>query len=308
MQKLPSKKLHDWLFAWSVYLIPALSFLVFWLYINLNSIILAFQGYDVETGLVGFVGLENFAKIFEKFNAESSILFLSLRNSLINYVVGLLCFGMSLIFSFYLFKKFLGHKLIRAIVMLPNILSSFIICLVVKKLIEDGFPMLAAFMGNTKFPKLLTDENYAYMTTVVYSIWLSFSGYCIIIPNAMNAIEPEIIESAHIDGTNLFQEYYHFVLPLIFPTISTFLITGVSSILVGLGPLVEFYIYDAPPSTYNVGYYMTVQTMTTLGTAQAKIIYPEIAALGLFLTAITAPVVFGVKKFLNKFDYTEDRA
>ena len=36
--------------------------------------------------------------------------------------------------------------------------------------------------------------------TIFYMIWSSFSTSLIVYPNAMNSINPEIIEAAHIDG------------------------------------------------------------------------------------------------------------
>ena len=128
MKKITKSKWRDWVFAWSVFLLPAISFIIFWLLINIHSIILAFQNYDLNTGELHFAGLQNFIGIIQEMTSEGDILRISLRNSFINYLVSLLGFGVSLLFSFYLYKKFFAHQFIRIAAMLPKVISSFILC------------------------------------------------------------------------------------------------------------------------------------------------------------------------------------
>ena len=223
---------------------------------------------------------------------------ISLTNSLKMYVISLfISFPLSILFSYYLFKRFSGHKILRFIVMLPNIISAFIICLLFKKFVESTLPNVMRDLGFPSFPNLITDNRYMFGTTVFYMIWISFSGALIIYPNAMNGIPDDIIEQSKIDGINNdFQELWYIVLPLIFPTISTFLITGFAAILTTEGPLVAFFMYSAPSSVYNMGYYYLVQVKT------GNIInYPQLAAGGLLLTIVVAPLTYLLKYVLEKF-------
>ena len=306
MVKLTEKKKKDYLFVLAIYILPAISFAVFWVGINFNSILLSFQKYDTN-GVRYFVFLENFREVFSDFSSGGSLIANSLLRSFINYAVGLVVFFVNLFFSFYVFKRYFGHSFIRCIAMLPQVISNFIICLVMKKLFDEGFPQLMGFLGHEGFPKLLTSEIYAYPTLLLYSTWMSFSGYCIILPNSMNAIDGEIMESAELDGVNIFQEMWQITVPLIYPTIVTYIVTGLSGIFVNSGNLVEFYQTDAPEFTYNIGYYLFARTMNNQGEMQSRIMYPVLSAMGLVLTAVTAPIVFFVKRALDKYDYTEDK-
>ena len=47
--------------------------------------------------------------------------------------------------------------------------------------------------------------------------------------------------------------------------------------------------------------------MNNQGEMQSRIMYPVLSAMGLVLTAVTAPIVFFVKRALDKHDYTEDK-
>ena len=73
--------------------------------------------------------------------------------------------------------------------------------------------------------------------------------------NAMNEIPDELFESAQIDGlNNMFLELWYIILPMIFPTLSTTLVLGYAGILTQMGPILEFYMYDAPLEVYTMGY------------------------------------------------------
>ena len=129
-------------------------------------------------------------------------------------------------------------------------------------------------------------------------IWLSFATSLIVYPTAMRGINPEVLESAKIDGiSNMFQELWYIILPLIYPTLTTFLITGFAAIFSTSGPLLEFYYTDAPDYVSNMGYYFTKMILVD-GT---EFSYPKYAAGGIILTIIVAPLTILLKWALEKF-------
>jgi len=187
--------------------------------------------------------------------------------------------------------------------MLPAIISSFVFCLVFKIFAGQPLQQIMVDAGFADFPNLLSDPDYMFGATLFYMIWVSFSTSLIVYPNAMNSIDPAVIESSKIDGVrNLWQELRYIVLPLIFPTISTFLITGFATILSNSGPILAFYRYEANPRVYNMGYYMLVQIMTASNESE----YPMIAAGGVLITMIVAPLTMLLKKFLDRVSPVTD--
>jgi ABC-type sugar transport system permease subunit len=185
--------------------------------------------------------------------------------------------------------------------MIPQIVSSFVICLLFSKFIDYNGALTAVIYRinpAATVPNFLRDPAVSFNTVIFYMIWSGFGTSVIIFSNAMKEVNDEILESARVDGVHgMFQELFHIVLPLIYPTLSTFLITGFAGFLVVTGPNIEFYMYDAPREVYNVGYFYVRQTMV-----QSENYYPVLAAGGLLMTVVIAPFTHLVKRFLDKHD------
>ena len=300
--RISQKKLHDHLFVASFLIYPLILFAVFYVYVNFNSILLAFKKYDFK-GNYEWVEFENFTLFIENIAGGSALWAQGLVNSFRMYFISLIIYlPLYVFFSYILFKKCFLHKQLRAIAMIPQIVSGFIICMVFKKFVEGAIPDIAAkFFGKEGFPNLLQSPDYAFGTSLFYQIWISFATNLIVYPNAMTEIDDGILEAGKIDGVgNIFQELWYLILPLIFPTISTFLITGVAGIFTNAGSLPTFYMYSAPTSATNIGYIYWQQVANSTSYAG----YPILAAGGLLMTFFVAPVTMLVRWLLEKFGPT----
>ena len=140
-----SKERHNSLFKNSRYMkrlifyicilaLPLLQFAVFYLYVNFDSIILAFQTYDIapEGGYVAsFAGLQNFKNVIEILKNKPQLI----ENSLIlfgfEFCVGI---PLALMFSYYIYKHRLFAGLFRVLLFLPQIISGTVFVLIVKVL------------------------------------------------------------------------------------------------------------------------------------------------------------------------------
>ena len=160
-----------------------------------------------------------------------------------------------------------------------------------------ALPNFMSGIGVKNFPSIITDPKYTFFTTIYFGLWHGFGMSTIMYGNAMNSISDEIVESAVLDGINHVQELWSITLPLIMPTISTFMITSVSSPLISEGTLFLFWEYKAPRETVRLGYLMFQTTMKA-----GKATYPEVAALGMICTAITFPLTMLVRWLFDKFD------
>ena len=88
--------------------LPLLQFAVFYIYINFNSFLLAFQKYDYDKQAYLMNGINNFKDLFYDFKTDPTFLF-STKNSLYIFFVGFI-FGTigAIFFSYYIFKKRIG--------------------------------------------------------------------------------------------------------------------------------------------------------------------------------------------------------
>lgn len=301
MERSKRNKLKKNLFVYSLIAYPLILFLIFYVVVNFNSILLAFQ--TIDGSGKSFAGLNNFKTFLSEMFGEGNLLSYSFINSIKMYFINLVvCMPLYVFFSYLLFKKCFLNKTVSFLVMIPSIMSGLVIALIFVNFIGSNGP-LTFIMKRTgwnggKWLNLLYDEKYAFGTTLFYMIWLSFATSLIVYPTAMRGINPEVLESAKIDGiSNMFQELWYIILPLIYPTLTTFLITGFAAIFSTSGPLLEFYYTDAPDYVSNMGYYFTKMILVD-GT---EFSYPKYAAGGIILTIIVAPLTILLKWTLEKF-------
>lgn len=301
---ISEKKLHDNLFVASFLVYPLILFVVFYVYVNFNSILISFREYDIR-GNFKWVAFDNFSLFLNNIRGRNAAWKVGLVNSIRMYFISLIiCIPLYILFSYIIFKKCFLHKQLRAISMIPQIISSFIICLVFKKFVDGALPSLMKEMfGIANFPKLLSSQQYAFATTLFYQIWISFATNLIVYPNAMSQIDDSILEAGNIDGVgNIFQELWFIIIPLIFPTISTFLITGFAAIFTTPGSLPTFYMYEAPTDAVNIGYLYWRDVASSSNYTG----YPMLAAGGLLMTLIVAPLTILIRWTLEKFGPTTE--
>ena len=142
---------------------------------------------------------------------------------------------------------------------------------------------------------LLANPATKFKTVLFYCIWLGFGGSILLYVGAMNNISDSVIEACKLDGANTLQEIWYIVLPLIYPTFVTFIVVGVGGIFTNQMGLYSFFGEGATPDIQTFGYWFFVRTKA----AGAKD-YPELAAVGLLMTAIVAPVTLFVKWGMEK--------
>ena len=296
-KRISQRIVKKYLFVGSALFYPVLLFFVFWCGTSFTSILMAFQKIDYD-GNATFNGLENFRLFIKYFFGADDRITIGVRNGLILYVMSLVTLPFNLLQAYLIFKKCWGQAFMRAVIMIPSVISSLLMARILMKIIDWGVPSLFPDL-----PNLLRTPKYAFWTTWFYGFWSGGTGAIIIYPNAMNAIDKEVYEAGELDGVcTMWQELWYIILPLMYPTLSTILITGLSGILMNSGNLTEFYKYDAPVEAYTLGYHYFVQ----VANAKSHVAFPPLAAGGLLMTIVVAPLTLLVRWFLEKHDPMED--
>lgn len=302
--------------------LPVLQFCLFTLYVNFNSILLAFEKYVIvskdnfgnATALTKQpAGFENFVDAWNLFVSKPHILV----NSLWLFVANLcITIPLALIFSFYLYKKCMFSGVFRVILYLPNIISPLIFGLLFFQMVNNALPQYVSKLtaGAVQLPKMLDTANgvpkEAYGTILFFNIWVSFGVNVLMFTGAMSGIDESVVESAHLDGANIFQEFWFITVPMIFSTVSTFIVLTMTGVFNNQMNLVTFFGNKSEEILQTWGYYMYV-TAAVSDYVQANgwasyVSYGVLAALGLIFTAIIAPITFGVRKLFDKFGPSEN--
>ena len=295
-RRFSQQRIHSLLFAYGWLAYPIIIFLIFYVGVNINSFLMSFQDWTMLDGYRFFKTdvFRNYRDFLQKI-IDSPLLGIAFKNSLIFYIVPqVVLLPTQIIFSYVIFAKVRGYNVIRALTLLPNIISGFIVVLLFKKFVESALPSIMLQITGNDFPNLIkTQPLFMLLFT---QIFLSLSSNIIVLPNVMGRIPDSLFESAKIDGMkNMWQELWYIIIPLVWDVLSVGLITGFAGILGNTGLLVPFYMYTAPQNVYTIGYYFYVGAVAASSDAG----YPALAAGGLMMTAIMIPLTFLFKYFIE---------
>lgn len=272
--------------------IPIIHWFVFWLYVNLDTILLAFQ---TKTGTWT---LDNFKSIFYDFKKGEGIS-IAVTNTLKYFANNLLILILALFISYFMYRNIKGTKFFRIIFYLPGIISAVALTTVYSDFISPtgAYGALMKLLGKqSEIKEFLADSRYATKAILIYCIWTGFGTNLLLFTGAMKRIPTEVIESCKLDGCSMIREFFQINLPLIWPTISTIIILNCTSLFAASGPILLF--------TY--GNYKT----TTIGFWIFRYVYEYnnyniVSAAGLLFTCIGVPFILLVRKLIDKVPTAE---
>ncbi len=302
------RQLSRLMFFLSIVILPLIQFCIFYIYVNLDMFILAFQKYEANTDSLGFtvsfVFLNNF-KIAAEFIKDSGYM---ITNSLIKFVFcTLVSMALSVFFSYYLYKQQAGHKFFKVILFMPQIISSVIFALLFKYIVTDVYMAIASDMNGGEFVAGLLDNPETRLGAVIFfNIWVSFGVNIMLFTGAMNGINESVVESAKLDGASMMQEFFFITFPMSFSTVKSLLILGIVGIFTDQMQLYTLFNNQAGEvSTLGYSIYLQSISSDVISTDPTMLNYSALSALGIILTLITLPVTLIIKKAMDKFGPSE---
>ncbi|MDE5896584.1 MAG: ABC transporter permease subunit, partial [Clostridia bacterium] len=218
-----------------------------------------------------------------------------LMNSLIVYACRL-CVGtvLALFFSYYIYKEFVGSKFFRYMLMLPAFISPVVLVMIYMYVVDRAIPALfqtpSAFAGTAGMQLFVV---------ILYQTFAGFGMGVLMYSNAMSRVPVSVIEYGKLEGISPIREFFSIVLPLIYPTLETFLIIGLSAVFTDQANLFTFFNENASYPIQTIGYWLYKEVFSSKATMSS---YPYMSAAGLVFTAITIPIVMIARYFLNKLD------
>ena len=220
---------------WVLYvmLIPGLINLILFKYLPMYSIVVAFQDYSPKGGFFGskWVGLKHFEAFFRDpfcWRVISNTIILGLESLIFSFPAPIL---LALLLNELRYPKF--KKVVQTISYMPYFLSVVIVVGMMKELFSmNNGPVneLLAALG-------LERKNFFMMPSafrplyIGSGIWQGIGYSSIIYLAAIAGINPEMYESAVLDGASRLKQIWYITLPSILPTISILFILAVAGIL-----------------------------------------------------------------------------
>ena len=283
------------LFMASFLAIPIINFLIFFVYTNISSFFMAFQRpiYDGATEM--YFTMENFQKVFNSFFVDADgTLRTGLINTVLFYLSGtLIIMPVSILMSYFIYKKIPGYRSFRFIAYLPQIIASSALVIIFKYSLSSGGPLAAIYKAvGREYSNPLIREPGAIITLLVYNIMFGFGGNLIVYGGAMGSINAEVLEAGELDGCTWFQELIYLIIPMMWATLSTSFILGLAGILGASGPILAFTKGQYGTTTLSFQIYNLVS-----GVNGYKDLYYA-SAIGITMTVIMFPMVMALKRLV----------
>ena len=293
---------RKWIKASTVFVIVMLAysvlhFLVMWVGVNFNSILLSFKQFNrngTYTWLSGSHLFDNFEMIFTNIGKDvdnyRSMLFSSLAFFVVSCFVTL---PISLFFSYFIFKKILANGFFKVIFFLPSIIPLIILTTIYAITVGNNGPVgqLLNAMGIESANLFLTHTSASWMIWI-FCVWAGIGYDVILLTAGMSRIPRDILESCKMDGVPSFKEFLRIVIPLTWSTITTLFIFGMMSVFTVF--LQPWYLAPKVNTTWTIGtnIYFASKGYRALNAP---------AAMGLFYSLIGAPIIVGARSLLNRF-------
>lgn len=285
---------------WFIYLLvlPGIIHTLVFRIAPIYGISVAFQHYRISLGILGspWVGFDNFKTLF-----TDVYFFKVLWNTVILNVYSII-FGTFVTILIALMLNEIKHKFVKnslqTFIYFPNFISWVVFAGILSAMLSpaDGTVnvILNAFGLESVY---FLASNQWFRLIVVASGILKTAGFGTIIYLASIAgINPEMYESAIIDGAHRGQLIWHITLPRIKPTIAVLLILSVSNIF-GSNFEQIYNLYN--PMVYNTGDVLSTYMYRT-GLLEGK--FEISTALGLIFSVVGLAIVLLTNRIVNKMD------
>ncbi|MBE7068667.1 MAG: sugar ABC transporter permease [Clostridiales bacterium] len=293
----------DLLFVLAITIFPVVQFLIFYVGVNLNSILMVFQKYETDpvTNIGAYKFLqgdifENFKTMFEQIRLDPMLEYAFSNAFLAFFVTVGVGTTLALVFALYIYKKMFFAKTFRLLLFAPSVLSSIIMVRMFQNFTETVLPTLIPSMNGIG---LLSNPDTKMFGYLFFTVWTGFGMQILMYSSAMNTIDESIIEAAKLDGVGPFREFVSIIFPLIYPTFITFMVTNLAGLFTNQINLFAFGGSGVEAKYITIGYYLYIKTAAGAGSA-SYLEYPVLACYGVTMTIVAVPVVLGGKKLMEK--------
>ena len=280
-------KLYPWYFmAGALILYSVLFFLP-----GLIGIGYSFTDWSAYSDKLHFVGFENFLKIFSADENYRKIIFNTLS---FTFITTILKNVIGLILALLLTKSVRFLNLHRGIVFMPSVLSTLIIGMLFRSILDAKSGLLNTFLRSIGLgflaQKWLVSTQFAFGSVMAVDIWRGVGYIMTILIAGILSISSEYYEAAEIDGAGSFSRFRYITFPLILPTLAT---TTVLNVIYGLkvfdmvyaltnggpGKATTEVLYTAVFKKFGTGQY-------AVGTALSSVMFVIMVFVGWFMIRI----------------------
>lgn len=283
-----------------IMILPAIAVVLVFNYIPMYGIQLAFRDYDFSKGLTGgeWRGLYYFKQFIDSYlfvDLMKNTFFISLATIVIGFPAPII---LALILNQIRRKRL--KNVMQTVVYLPHFISIIVLVGMMNVLLSPetgvvGHMMKAMGLGHIN---LIASTNTFIPMYVLSDIWQHCGWNSIIYLAALSTVDPQLYDSAKMDGASRWQMIRYVDLPALVPTIVILFILSMGNIL-GTGFEKTFLMQNSlnlPVSEVISTYVYKIGIMSNQ--------FSYASAIGLFNTVINFVFLFGVNAVSKKVSNT----
>jgi multiple sugar transport system permease protein len=234
----------------------------------LATLVLGFADWNFVQGWDGiqWVGFQNFRQLL-----EDDMFIKSVRNNILFLltvpVYMMISMALAILIDRFVYMK--GY--FKVAYFMPYISNIVAVAVVWQVLFQPSYGPINEILrtlGMSNPPKWIADPNFALISIMLISIWISIGFNLIIYIAGLQSIPKDLYEAADIDGANGWTKFRRITLPLLSPTsffllvtgiISTFKVFDIIAVMTQGGPIgsttmMVWYLYDTAFVNLKVGY------------------------------------------------------
>lgn len=281
--------------------IPVINWLIFYVFANLSSFVMAF------TNKNGVVSFDNFIRFWDELNNPVSDIRIAFKNTFITFAIILVSFPFKVLVSYFIYKKVPLAGVYRILFFLPSIIFSVALAMIFQRIIGvNGFiaKLVQDWLSLATPPELLADSRFANIVVILHMLWLGFPGDLIIWGGTFARIPTDVLESAQIDGVNWWKEFTQITVPMVWPTVALQMVLMFCGIFGASGAV--FLLTKGQYGTMTLSAWMYLQLLNQSGNQYTSNAYNYMSAVGLVITVIAIAISLGIRKWTDKaFDEVE---
>lgn len=204
-------------------------FVTFFIFPFLNGLVMSFTNSNGFTDVYDWVGLDNYIKLLTDDSRFAQSFGSTILFTVLNVVIGNV---LALLLAFVIESGVKGKNLFRTAYFLPYVFALVIIGFTWKFIFTQWIPQFAQAMHwDLLVQDYLGNPDIAIYSVIVMQIWYQLGYYLVIYIAGMQAVDRSLLEAAEVDGASTVKKYWRVVVPLLYPSISVCLFTGIASSL-----------------------------------------------------------------------------
>lgn len=213
-------------------IMPGLLFLLVFKILPIWGLSLALVDYNPMVGLFKseWIGFTYFAELF-----SDKAFYLMLRNTIvINLLSIIFFFPLPIVVAIMIneVKQNSTKKIVQSIVYLPHFMSWVVIASLTFFLLSPDVGIINKILmaGGQETIDFVSSTKLFWIIVTLQNIWKDTGWGTILFLAALSGIDPQIYESAGIDGASRMKQIFHITLPSLVPTIIVLLILRLGKI------------------------------------------------------------------------------